>query len=262
MIIVCQNTQRADFPILIHELTHKKPISSRPLARLCPYIDERGVIRVGGRLQNSQLLNAQKHPILLHKSSHMSTLVARHWHEVTGHAGSKLMTSMITRRFWILALRVVLRRTMTTCTTYVRHAAVNPQPVMANLPSARVSQCRPFDKVGIDYASPLTMRELWLRKSREYKVYIAVFVCFTIKAVHLELVSDLTSDVFLVAFNQFVACRGLPSEIFSDCGTNFVGADKTVIDFRRKYQANGISIPQGRHTSEDSGKLFDPPKDC
>lgn len=53
---------------------------------------------------------------------------------------------------------------------------------------------------------------------------MTVFVCFVIKAVHLEVVSDLSTDDFIAALNRFEARRGLPVDIYSDCGTNFVGA--------------------------------------
>lgn len=62
-----------------------------------------------------------------------------------------------------------------------------------------------------------------MRKARQYKVYVAVFVCFVVKAVHLEYVSDLFTDAFLAALNRFVARRGRPTDIYTDCGTNFVG---------------------------------------
>lgn len=65
-----------------------------------------------------------------------------------------------------------------------------------------------------------------LRKSRSYKIYIAVFICFAVKSVHLEIVSDLSTSAFLAAFDRFVARRGMPGKIYSDCGTNFVGANK------------------------------------
>jgi len=48
----------------------------------------------------------------------------------------------------------------------------------------------------------------------------------SVKAVHLELVLDLTSEAFLAALDRFTARRGVPSDIYSDCGTNFVGASK------------------------------------
>lgn len=97
---------------------------------------------------------------------------------------------------------------------------------MANLPSSRVLECRTFLRVGVDYAGPLRLRELQLRKSRIYNVYIAIFVCFVMKAVHLELVSNLSTEAFLAAFDLFVARCGLSSDVHSDCGTNFVWAAK------------------------------------
>lgn len=97
---------------------------------------------------------------------------------------------------------------------------------MADLPRSRVSECRPFSRVGIDFAGPIRIKENRLRKSREYKSYVAVFVCFVVRAIHLEVVTDLSTSAFLAALDRFVARRGLPSDIYSDCGTNFVGAAK------------------------------------
>ncbi|XP_060863783.1 uncharacterized protein LOC132940289 [Metopolophium dirhodum] len=95
---------------------------------------------------------------------------------------------------------------------------------MAALPGFRVRKAHPFSIVGIDYAGLLQMKELSLRKARIVKVYIAVFVCMTTKAVHLQPVSALSTEAFLLTLDRFVARRGLPSSIYSDCGTNFVGA--------------------------------------
>lgn len=73
------------------------------------------------------------------------------------------------------------------------------------------------------------IKENWLRKIYHYKVYVTVFVCFTVKAIHLELVSDLSAE-FIVVLNRFVARCGLPTDIYSDCGTNFVGVANQLHD--------------------------------
>jgi len=95
---------------------------------------------------------------------------------------------------------------------------------MAALQGFRVRESHPFSSVGIYYACPLQMKELSLRKTRIVKVYIAVFVCMTTKAVHLEQFFALSTKAFLLTLDRFVVCRGLPSSIYSDYGTNFVGA--------------------------------------
>jgi len=113
-------------------------------------------------------------------------------------------------------------------------------PIMADLPESRVLQCRPFSRVRADYAGPLIVREHKLRKARTYKAYIAVFVCVSVKAVHLELISDLSTPAFLAAFDRFVARRGLPATIYSDCGTNFVGADTQLRQLLHSSAAKSI----------------------
>lgn len=86
---------------------------------------------------------------------------------------------------------------------------------MADLKVSQFLQCRPFSKVGIDFTGPLLMKALKLRKTQEYKVYISVFLCMKVKVVHLEIVSDLSTLVFLATLDRFVVRRGLPSDIYS-----------------------------------------------
>ena len=81
-----------------------------------------------------------------------------------------------------------------------------------------------FKHVGVDYAGPLTVKVGLVRKPMFVKAYVCVFVSFSVKAVHLELVSDLTTEAFLAALRRFVARRGKPSVMWSDNGSNFVGA--------------------------------------
>ncbi|XP_060846073.1 uncharacterized protein LOC132925721 [Rhopalosiphum padi] len=231
LTVVVRHSQLVHFNLLYRELSRKSQVSSKQLARLSPYLDSAGIIRVGGRLLNSQMSIRQKHPILLAKTSYLSMLLIRHWHIFSCHSGTRLVVSLVSKQFWILSIRRVVGNELKRCVTCVRLAAVNPQPVMSDLPPSRVIPCRPFSKVGIDFAGRLTMRELKLRKAREYKVYISVFICMTVKAVHLEVVTDLSTPAFLAALDRFVARRGLPTDIYTDCGTNFVGASKQLCKF-------------------------------
>lgn len=77
----------------------------------------------------------------------------------------------------------------------------------------------------MDYAGPLRVRES-RRRGRAHisKAYIALFVCFSTKAVHLELVMDLTTEAFMAALRRFTGRRGICSHLYSDNATNFVGA--------------------------------------
>ncbi|KMQ84485.1 hypothetical protein RF55_17667 [Lasius niger] len=116
---------------------------------------------------------------------------------------------------------------------------------MGNLPWARVTPSRPFQHTGVDYAGPILLRTTKGRGHKSSKAFIAVFVCMSTKAVHLDVASDYTADAFLAALRRFIACRGLCEVIHSDCGTNFVGADRQL---RALFAA---SSKEGRRVAEE-----------
>ncbi|XP_022899870.1 uncharacterized protein [Onthophagus taurus] len=95
---------------------------------------------------------------------------------------------------------------------------------MADLPSMRVSQLRAFSQVAVDFAGPIYTIISRTRGARSVKSYFCIFICLATKAMHLELVSALTTEVFLAALRRFTSRRGKCSLIISDQGTNFIGA--------------------------------------
>ncbi|XP_060871376.1 uncharacterized protein LOC132945621 [Metopolophium dirhodum] len=222
--IAVQRTQQVYFSDLRKMLKNESMISPPSLAQLAPYVDEKGIIRVGGRLRFASASQDAKHPILLPRSSHLTELIIRHYHLSFLHGGSKLVPSMLSQKFWILSGRAAVRRVIFSCVPCTRHKAVRPQPMMADLPSYRVQPHRPFSHVGMDYGGPFFVKEHRRRNAQSVKVYLALFICMSVKAVHLEIVSDLSTEAFLAALDRFVARRGIPSNIYSDCGTNYVGA--------------------------------------
>ena len=102
--------------------------------------------------------------------------------------------------------------------------------MLGQLPIERLTPGPVFDKVGVDYAGPLLIKYGHVRKPTIVKSYVCVFVSLTVKAVHLELVSDLTTDAFIACLRQFISRRGIPSLIWSDHGSNFVGAAREIKD--------------------------------
>ena len=92
---------------------------------------------------------------------------------------------------------------------------------MADLPPERLAvNERPFTFVGIDCFCPILVN----RGRGEVKRYGIMFTCMTIRAVHLEVLPDLTTDAFINALRRFISRRGKPRRLVSDNGTNFVGA--------------------------------------
>ncbi|XP_077280508.1 uncharacterized protein LOC143907540 [Temnothorax americanus] len=129
---------------------------------------------------------------------------------------------------------------------------------MGDLPRGRVTSARPFLRTGLDYAGPILLRTSKGRGHRAYKGFIAVFVCLCTKAVHLDVVSDYTTDAFLAAFRRFISRRGLCEEMYSDCGTNFVGADRVLRELFRASSADGRRLAHAAAT-EGITWHFNPP---
>ncbi|XP_044745123.1 uncharacterized protein LOC123306987 [Coccinella septempunctata] len=108
---------------------------------------------------------------------------------------------------------------------------------LGNLPEFRTRPSRPFLKAGVDYAGPYNIRASPGRGQKTYKGYIALFICLSTHSVHLELVSGYSSKEFIAAFRRFTSRRGFCSDIYSDRGTTFVGADKELRELFEKSTA-------------------------
>ncbi|XP_050480870.1 uncharacterized protein LOC126868923 [Bombus huntii] len=207
------------------------------LTRLNPFIDKEGILRVGGRLSHSSMTFAQKHPIVLPKSS-VTTRIIDHEHKIHMHSGTQATLYAVRQRYWPVDGRSQVWRAIKGC---VRCCRAQPPPVeyvMGNLPEARVTESRPFTNVGVDYCGPFHIKEKRDRNRRQIKVYVAIFVCLAIKAVHIELVDDLTSEAFIAALRRFIARRGYCSTIHSDNGTNFRGASNELRELHDLLQSD------------------------
>lgn len=217
----------------IKDLQSKKSCSTG-LIRLQPFLDDNGLLRVGGRLVNSSLNYSAKHPLLLPHSQHFTNMVVDYYHVKYLHAGPSALMSLIREQFWILSARRVIRSRVFKCIRCFRLRCQPPQIKMGDLPASRVTESqRPFVSLSIDYAGPFMSKSSLLRNAKIIKSYLCVFVCFTTKSVHLEVVSDLTTEAFLAALKRFVSRRGLPREIWSDSGSNFKGACNLLVKFKR-----------------------------
>ncbi|XP_076660720.1 uncharacterized protein LOC143364103 [Halictus rubicundus] len=194
-----------------------------PLVSLHPYLDEHGLIRVGGRLENAPVPYEQKHPIVIPKSGPLAELIVRREHFRLLHAGGQQTLASLHSRYWIISGRRIVRKVLRRCVTCFRTGPVSAQPLMGNLPADRVTPARPFHTCGVDYAGPLLVVDRG-RSRTARKAYICIFVCMATKAIHLELAVDLTTDAFISCLRRFIARRGKCKVIHSDNGTNFVGA--------------------------------------
>ena len=225
MSLLCKIVQRRYFEkeIKLLESGAQLPRKSN-MYTLSPTLKD-GLIRVGGRLRNASLHEDEKFPIILPHQSHLVQLLIAHFHDVTMHGGIQLIISQIRKRYWVPRLKDKVKYFVNNCVKCKRFKAITLQQKMADLPAPRVQISRPFSRVGLDYAGPITLKASKFRGLKTFKGYFVVFVCMATKAAHLEAVSGYDTISFISAFKRFIARRGPCFEIYSDQGTNFVGAN-------------------------------------
>ncbi|XP_055714991.1 uncharacterized protein LOC129809200 [Phlebotomus papatasi] len=183
-----------------------------------------GLIRVGGRLEQSSEGYDVRHPILLPRGQ-VATMITSQLHLDHHHVGPQTLLSTIRQRYWPLDSRNLTRKVCRLCIICFKHKPTLLQQLMGNLPPERVTLTTPFATCAIDFCGPVLTRPAYKRGGASYKTYVCAFVCFATKAIHLEVVGDLTTHSFIAALRRFVARRSAPSHIYCDNATNFRGAD-------------------------------------
>lgn len=214
---------------------------SNPFIRLTPFLDSQGLLRIGGRLRFSSLLPAAKHPLIIPRHSPLTSLIISDAHERTLHGGTQMTLTYIRNNYWIIGGRAPVRSFILKCFRCARYRQKRAEQLMGQLPPERVTPSRPFYNSGVDYAGPFLLKNWRGRNSRTYKGYIVLFICLATSAVHIELVTDCTTEAFIAAYKRFISRRGICATLMSDCGTNFKGADS---EFRTLFSASSKELGQ------------------
>ncbi|GFS58633.1 integrase catalytic domain-containing protein [Trichonephila clavipes] len=192
--------QLSEFKAEIDALKKGKGVSkTSKLKALDPFLDENSLLRVGGRLCNADLPFEAKHQIII-------------------------PIHQIRMQFWPINGKGIARKTVHDCIACFRQKPTGVDQLMGNLPSERVTPSAPFLNSGVDFCGPFQIKFKNQRKGIFSKVYVAIFVCLATKAIHLEAVTDLTTEAFIAALKRLCARRGRISTLMSDNATNFKGS--------------------------------------
>ena len=231
--------QRRYFEVEISALRRALGVSkTSSLYNLSPFMDTSGTIRVGGRIHQAALPYNQRHPAILPKGCHLSRLIIDRAHRAAMHGGNALTYAYAIRDTWIVGGRAQVRAYIRKCIVCARNRARPSVQQMGDLPMARVTLSRPFAQTGLDYAGSFQLKAAKRRGVLTTKGYLAVFVCLATKAVHLEVVGDLSTATFLAALRRFISRRGSPAEIWSDNATTFHGADAELRSMLREAEVD------------------------
>ena len=191
------------------------------------FVDESQLWRCGGRMSNSDLPLSARTPILLDKNHHLTFLIVKECHGRVMHSGVKATLTELRSKYWLVSGRQIVKKILYKCVTCRRfqgkpYCPPPPPP----LPSFRVKEAQPFSFTGVDFAGPLYVRDTVASTSR--KVWMCLYTCCVTRAVHLDIVPDMTAQAFIRSFKRFTSRRGFPVRIVSDNAKTFKAAAKTI----------------------------------
>lgn len=207
------------------------------IRKLNPFVDNLGLLRVGGRLAKSIYSFNVKHPIIL-PSCHVSKLIIQNLHCSLGHLGREVILAKLRTNYWIIKANTLVRKVCRDCLVCRRVLGKPSEALMADLPRDRLDgDVPPFTDVAIDYFGPYIVT--CGRKTE--KRYGVIFSCLASRAIHIELAHSMTTSSFIQALRRFASRRGNVKSLRSDNGTNFTGANKELKNSINDWNENSIN---------------------
>ena len=228
-LLVIRDDQKLHFGIELDQLEKGHKISKNSRIKNLDPIIKNGVICHNSRLQlSSQSPFVSRTPIILDKGSSVSEKIIISYHLLNLHAGTETVLSILRKKYWLIGSRRYVRKVLHKCKAPLCRPVANMQLKMAPLPESR-STFPPvaFLNTSLDFFGPMMTKcdcglETCVHPNN--KNYGLIIVCFQTRCIHLELTSDLTSEVFLLAFRRFVGRRGCPQTLFSDNALTYKSA--------------------------------------
>ncbi|XP_055017008.1 uncharacterized protein LOC129411104 [Boleophthalmus pectinirostris] len=236
-----------------------------PLYKLKPIIDDKDLLRVGGRLSESKLTSQEANPLLIPRMHHITTLLIRHHHEAVKHQGRHFTEGAVRASgLWLAGAKRSISSFIHKCVTCKKLRGKTEQQIMADLPAERLQTDPPFSYVGLDVFGPWEVTTCRTKGGHaDSKRWAVLFTCMCTRAIHIEVVETLSSSSFINALRRFFAIRGPAKQLRSDCGTNFIGASKelkmeppkpddtSVDDYLREQRCSWVFNPP--HSSHMGG---------
>ncbi|XP_045158778.1 uncharacterized protein LOC123524558 [Mercenaria mercenaria] len=218
-----KHVQHTNFSEVYESLIGKKKCNLQ--LQLDVFIDKNGLLRCKGRLENASLTESARNPLLLPRDDSFTVLIVEREHKRLFHSGVSQTLSQLRYRYWIPSGRATVRKILRQCLVCRRvEGGAYKMPPMAPLPRSRVTESTPFSHIGLDYLGPLYIKD----NQTTEKVWVCLYTCMVTRAVHLEMVKNMSTEAFLNSFRRFIACRGKPREVIGDNALHFKLAKHTI----------------------------------
>ncbi len=254
-VVIIRLIQQDMYPLEYKALPKEKGLPPKSsLLSLNPYLGPDGLLRVGGRLMNSQVERSYKHPIIVPPNHKFTVLFLEmifiylficqktvKLYMTCGERNlSRISTCGLSTNDGMCAPTVLdslpttgSKKVINACLTCKRWRATPVGQIMGSLPPSRVNPSRPWAHTSLDYCGPILTKPSLTRSNMSQKTGIAVFICHSTKASHLEIVENLSSSQFIAAFERFGSRRGYPVHMYSDNASTFKSASRILAEANR-----------------------------
>ena len=228
--VLVRHAQRTEFGLEIASLKRGNKVNKNsPIRDLDPTLQD-GVVVHRSRLRQAESLPFARQELpILPKNHPITTKIVLAVHRANMHSGTETTHLLIRRKYWIIGGRQQIRKIIRTCKAPKCRPVATLAVKMAPLPVERLDKAAAFTNVAMDFFGPIMVKHQCGKANcghGESKAYGLVLTCFHSRAVHLELVPDLTTESFLMAFRRFAGRRGVPTILYSDNARTFTKANK------------------------------------
>lgn len=199
----------------------------------------------GADYKTRNLITIKNIQFIIPYGCHLMKLIILNAHKKTMHGGNQLTLCQIRHEYWIMSAKRAIKNILHRCVICHRFKTQNSAQLMGNLPAIRTKIVeKAFTNTGTDLCGPVFLRMASGRGVKTQKGYIVIFICMSTRAIHIEVVTDLTSEAFIAAFKRLIGRRGNVANLYCDNGTNFIGAKKilmleseqAILDFNTEIQ--------------------------
>ena len=237
-----KNCQQVIYHKEISNMLSKSSPRTALVRQLRLFLDDTGLICCGGRIHNAPVSESAKFPRLLPPKDPFTELVIRDTHIRQLHAGVNSTLTALRLWYWIPAGRQHVKKAISHCVTCKKISGLpydipDPPP----LPKSRLQQAEPFTVTGVDFTGALHIREAGVQR----KVYICLFTCATTRAIHLEVVTDLSVQTFLLAYRRFAARKSVPQQMISDNASTYLSAAEELTELFQSQSLKESLSKQG-----------------
>lgn len=207
-LIIIRSVQTSVFVSEIKCIRDERNIAKNsPIANLNPFIDNRGMLSVGGHLNKAELSEQEQNPLIIPVRHHITTLLIRHYHEEVKHQGRHFTEGAIRAAgLWIIGAKRQITATLHSCVQCRKLRGKHQQQQMSDLPADRFSTDPPFTHAGLDVFGPWMVTARITRGGQANSKRWAVL--FTCMSVQIEVIESMDASSFINALRRFLAIRG------------------------------------------------------